>query len=286
MGEEFVKLSRLFPRIFVKHSEKDGLRASKRPLAKSYGKKYNEKRKLCAVTELQYSTGETEMKKSLIAIGALLCLLTGCASRMTEIPTPVKTDTPPAAAKQDTEIKTLEELTMNAIQATITMEDGGVISLDLYYELAPQSVRNFVYLARSGFYDGLKFHRIMEGFMIQGGDPNGTGTGGPGYCIKGEFKKNGVSNDLKHERGVLSMARSDANDSAGSQFFIMHADYFDLDGLYAAFGRVTGGMDVVDKLAKTPNSGSNGAVAEENKPVIKTVTIDSDMELPEPEMLK
>ena len=173
----------------------------------------------------------------------------------------------------------------NTIPATITMEDGGVIVLELYPDLAPQSVRNFVYLARQGFYDGLKFHRIMKDFMIQGGDPDGNGTGGPGYHIKGEFEQNGFTNDLKHKRGVLSMARSSAFDSAGSQFFIMHGDYPSLDGGYAAFGQVTSGLEVVDKIAATPNSGPNGAVSESNKPVIATITIDSDIELPEPDKL-
>ena len=171
------------------------------------------------------------------------------------------------------------------ITATITMEDGGIITIELYPDVAPQSVRNFVYLARKGFYDGLKFHRIMSGFMIQGGDPEGMGFGGPGYTIKGEFQQNGFKNDLKHTRGVLAMARSNDFDSAGSQFFIMHADSPFLDGSYAAFGRVTGGMDVVDKIAGTPNSGSNGAVAEENKPVMKAVVIESDIELPEPDRI-
>jgi len=179
-----------------------------------------------------------------------------------------------------------EELSMDVIKATITMEDGGVITLELYHDLAPQSVRNFVYLARQGFYDGLKFHRIMKGFMIQGGDPNGDGSGGPGYSIKGEFANNGVSNDLKHLRGVISMARSTDCDSAGSQFFIMHADVAELDGDYAAFGKVTSGMEVVDRIAQTPNSGYNGAVAEKDKPVIKSITIDDDVELPEPEKIK
>ena len=178
-----------------------------------------------------------------------------------------------------------EEVMEGNIQATITMEDGGVITLELYPDIAPQSVRNFVYLARQGFYDGLKFHRIMNGFMIQGGDPDGDGTGGPGYSIKGEFSENGFTNDLKHTRGVISMARSGHPDSAGSQFFIMHADSPGLDGKYAAFGKVTGGMDVVDRIADTPNSGSNGAVAPENMPVIKSITIDSDVELPEPDKL-
>jgi len=179
----------------------------------------------------------------------------------------------------------LAELTKNTIQATITMEDGDKIVLELYPDLAPQSVRNFVYLARQGFYDGLTFHRIMKGFMIQGGDPAGNGSGGPDYSIKGEFKQNGFTNDLSHKRGVLSMARSQNPNSAGSQFFIMHADNTSLDGSYAAFGKVTSGMDVVDKIADTPNSGSNGLVAEENKPVIKTITIDDKTDLPEPDKL-
>jgi peptidyl-prolyl cis-trans isomerase B (cyclophilin B) len=172
------------------------------------------------------------------------------------------------------------------MQATITMEDGGVIVLELYPDLAPQSVRNFVFLARDGFYDGLKFHRIMKNFMIQGGDPDGNGGGGPGYNIKGEFAENGIANDLKHTRGVLSMARRNEPDTAGSQSLIMHGENAGLDGKYAAFGRVLSGMDVVDRLAATPNSGANGAVAEENKPVIRTITIDDDRELPEPNRLK
>ena len=173
------------------------------------------------------------------------------------------------------------------IKATITMESGGIIELELYPKIAPQSVFNFVYLARQGFYDGLKFHRIMKGFMIQGGDPEGTGGGGPGYSIKGEFAINGVNNPLLHERGVISMARQGdpAYDSAGSQFFIMHADYPGLNGSYAAFGKVVSGMDVVDLVADTPNSGPNGAVAEEDKPIIKSITIDDDIELPEPNRL-
>jgi len=166
------------------------------------------------------------------------------------------------------------------------MENGGVIELELYPDLAPQSVRNFVYLTRKGFYDGLTFHRIMKGFMIQGGDPDGAGTGGPGYTIKGEFSENGVPNDLKHTRGVLSMARRSEPDTGGSQFFIMHDANAGLDGKYAAFGMVLSGMDVVDEIADTPNSGPNGAVADKDKPVIKTITIDDDRVLPEPDMLK
>ena len=132
---------------------------------------------------------------------------------------------------------------------TITMADGGRIVCELYPEKAPQSVRNMIALANKGFYDGLIFHRVISGFMIQGGCPKGTGTGGPGYCIKGEFKLNGVKNNLSHKRGVVSMARAQSPNSAGSQFFIMHEDGEFLDGQYAAFGKVVAGMDVVDKIA-------------------------------------
>ena len=223
------------------------------------------------------------MKWHIIALCVALCFTAGCTPRAEETP---KAEEKPAEPTLNTQLKSWEDLTMNTIQATITMEDGGEIVLELYPDLAPQAVQNFVYLARQGFYDGLKFHRIMKGFMIQGGDPDGNGTGGPGYTIKGEFAKNGFTNELKHIRGVLSMARSSDLDSAGSQFFIMHGDSPALDGGYAAFGRVISGLDVVDKIAGTPNSGSNGAVAEVNKPVMKTVTIDDDIELPEPDKLK
>ena len=136
---------------------------------------------------------------------------------------------------------------------TIEMEDGGVIKAELYPELAPNTVNNFLSLVQSGFYDGLIFHRVIPGFMIQGGDPQGTGMGGPGYRIKGEFKHNGFSkNNLKHTRGVLSMARSMMPDTAGSQFFIMHDKAPHLDGEYAAFGMVIEGMDEVDKIASAP----------------------------------
>ena len=132
---------------------------------------------------------------------------------------------------------------------TIEMEDGGIIRAELYPEIAPNTVRNFISLVKKGFYDGVIFHRVIPGFMIQGGCPDGNGMGGPGYCIKGEFAANGVPNDLRHTRGVLSMARAQPMDSAGSQFFIMHQDAPHLDGQYAAFGKVVAGMDVVDKIA-------------------------------------
>ena len=131
----------------------------------------------------------------------------------------------------------------------ITMENGAVMEGELYPEIAPQSVANFIDLAEHNYYDGLIFHRVIPGFMIQGGCPDGTGMGGPGYCIKGEFFFNGFKNDLRHKRGVLSMARAQSPNSAGSQFFIMHADSKHLDGKYAAFGKVTSGLDVVDAIA-------------------------------------
>ena len=133
----------------------------------------------------------------------------------------------------------------------ITMQNGGTIRIELDKTAAPITVENFEKLASKGFYDGLTFHRVIPGFMIQGGCPEGTGMGGPGYSIKGEFSANGVENPIKHERGVISMARAQSPDSAGSQFFIMHADAPYLDGQYAAFGRVVSGMEVVDEIANT-----------------------------------
>ena len=131
---------------------------------------------------------------------------------------------------------------------TIEMENGGVMKAELYPEIAPNTVNNFISLVKQGFYDGVIFHRVIPGFMIQGGDPKGVGVGGPGYTIHGEFAANGFKNDLKHDRGVLSMARTMAPNSAGSQFFIMHEDSPHLDGQYAAFGKVIEGIEVVDKI--------------------------------------
>lgn len=167
---------------------------------------------------------------------------------------------------------------------TIEMENGGVITAELYPEIAPQSVYNFIALANSGFYDGIIFHRVISGFMIQGGDPTGTGMGGPGYCIKGEFLFNGIENNLKHKRGVLSMARAQNPNSGGSQFFIMHQDYPSLDKQYAAFGKVTSGMEVVDAIAKTKVD-RNDRPLEEQK--MKSVRVDTQgVEYPEPKKLK
>lgn len=156
---------------------------------------------------------------------------------------------------------------------TIEMENGGVIKAELYPEIAPNTVANFVTLVDSGFYNGLIFHRVIPGFMIQGGDPQGTGMGGPGYTIKGEFARNGFrQNNLRHVRGVLSMARSMMPNSAGSQFFIMHADAPHLDGDYAAFGMVTEGMDVVDRIAGTPTGFQDRPVQEQR---IKSASVET-----------
>lgn len=155
---------------------------------------------------------------------------------------------------------------------TITMENGGVMKLELYPEIAPNTVRNFIDLVKKGFYNGLIFHRVISGFMIQGGDPDGRGTGGPGYSIKGEFSGNGFPNHLKHTRGVISMARSMRPDSAGSQFFIMHQDSPHLDGQYAAFGKLLEGEDVLDAIAATRTGWGDKPVEPQQ---MKTVTVDT-----------
>ena len=167
---------------------------------------------------------------------------------------------------------------------TFTMEDGSVMKAELYPDIAPQSVYNFISLISKGFYNGLTFHRVIRGFMIQGGDPDGNGSGGPGYCIKGEFNSNGFKNDLKHTAGVLSMARTSIPDTAGSQFFLMHKDSPHLDGEYAAFGKVIEGLEVVDKIACTA---TNPFTDKPLKPqVMKIVTVDTfGVDYPEPDKL-
>ena len=173
---------------------------------------------------------------------------------------------------------------------TIEMEDstlgGGVIKAELYPDIAPQAVFNMIALANSGFYDGVGFHRGIPGFMAQGGDPDGTGGGGPGYCIKGEFASNGVSNSLKHTRGVLSMARKSVpNDSAGSQFFLMVADAPHLNGGYAAFGKVIEGIEVADAIVQLPKQAANSELLQ-NQPKMKTVRVETfGVTYPEPEKL-
>lgn len=195
------------------------------------------------------------MKRFFPLLLILLLLLTGCTAK---------------DATQDGVI-TSSSLT-GTYYVQIDVKDYGSITAELYADIAPITVENFLNLVDSGFYNGLTFHRIISGFMIQGGDPNGDGTGGAETKIKGEFSQNGVENNLKHTRGVLSMARSSAHDSASSQFFIMHAAAPHLDGAYAAFGCVLSGMDVVDAICKnTPVTNSNGGVATANQPIIERI---------------
>ena len=164
---------------------------------------------------------------------------------------------------------------------TIEMENGSVIKAELYPQVAPNTVNNFISLVKKGFYDGVIFHRVISGFMLQGGDPDGTGMGGPGYSIKGEFTQNGFQNDLKHEPGVLSMARTMMPNSAGSQFFIMHEAAPHLDGAYAAFGKVTEGMDVVNAIAAVPTNYNDRPLETQR---MKKVTVETfGAEYPEPE---
>lgn len=167
---------------------------------------------------------------------------------------------------------------------TIEMENGAKIEIELYPDVAPNTVNNFVSLVRQGFYDGTIFHRVIPGFMIQGGDPTGTGTGGPGYAIKGEFRANGFPNDLKHTRGVVSMARTSLPDSAGSQFFIMVADAPHLDGQYAAFGKVVSGMEEVDRIVSVPRNAQDRPHEEQR---MAKVTVDEKGgTYPEPEKVE
>lgn len=164
---------------------------------------------------------------------------------------------------------------------TFEMENGDIMKAELYPEIAPNTVNNFISLVQNGFYDGLIFHRVIRGFMIQGGCPDGTGMGGPGYTIKGEFSQNGFVNDLRHTEGVLSMARAMHPDSAGSQFFIMHKNSPHLDGAYAAFGKITEGMDIVNKIAETATDYSDRPLEEQK---MKKVTVDTmGVEYPAPE---
>ena len=164
---------------------------------------------------------------------------------------------------------------------TIEMENGDIMKAELYPEIAPNTVNNFISLIRKGFYDGIIFHRVIEGFMLQGGDPDGTGTGGPDYSIRGEFTQNGFENNLAHDPGVLSMARTMAPDSAGSQFFIMHKKSPHLDGAYAAFGKITEGMDIVNKIAEVPTDYNDRPMETQR---MKTVTVDTfGTEYPAPE---
>ncbi len=176
----------------------------------------------------------------------------------------------------------MSQNTQNPI-VTFTMKTGDIIKAELYPDVAPVSVNNFISLINAKFYDGLIFHRVIKGFMIQGGDPEGTGMGGPGYSIRGEFKQNGFDNNLRHTEGVLSMARSMHPDSAGSQFFIMHKTYPSLDGAYAAFGKVIEGMEVVNRIAETATDYEDRPLEDQ---VMQEVVVDTfGVEYPEPEKL-
>lgn len=175
-----------------------------------------------------------------------------------------------------------EEIMSNPI-VTITMQNGDVMKAELYPDIAPNTVHNFISLIRKGYYDGLMFHRVIRGFMIQGGCPEGNGTGGPGYGIQGEFSANGIKNDLKHTAGVLSMARAMDPDSAGSQFFIMHKDAPHLDGSYAAFGKITEGMDVVNRIAETATDYNDRPLTPQ---IMATVTVETfGVDYPEPKTM-
>ncbi|MBQ6446357.1 peptidylprolyl isomerase [Cytobacillus oceanisediminis] len=195
------------------------------------------------------------------SLSILLLLLSGCGTKNTE----------PLNEGEKSQGKAISSDEYPIV--TIIMEDDSKIKVELYPDKAPNTVNNFISLVNQGFYDGLIFHRVIPDFMIQGGDPKGNGTGGPGYSIKGEFSENGFENDLKHERGVISMARSQMPDSAGSQFFIMVADAPHLDGEYAPFGKVIEGMDVVDKIVSTDRDENNDKPLKEMK--MKQVTVDT-----------
>lgn len=220
------------------------------------------------------------MKKfivSFLCAGVLALSLTGCGSKQ-EDPAPADADQAADPEGNDADADDPEaadeDLLSGLHHVEIEIEDYGTISLELDADTAPVSVTNFIQLADDGFYDGLTFHRIIEGFMMQGGDPNGDGTGGSDRNIKGEFANNGVENDISHVRGVISMARAMDPDSASSQFFIVHQDSTFLDGDYAAFGHVTEGIEVVDEVCTSaqPTDG-NGSITPEAQPVIKTIKV-------------
>lgn len=206
-----------------------------------------------------------------------IAVFTGCGEKESGSKASSQTTTSAnsqATTKASSEASKDENLLSGKFTAVIDIKDYGKITLELDADTAPITVTNFVNLAKDGFYDGLTFHRIIDGFMMQGGDPLGTGIGGSDQEIKGEFSANGVKNDISHKRGVISMARSQAYNSASSQFFIVHKDSTFLDGQYAGFGHVTDGMDIVDKIcSETPVVDNNGTVAEGKKPVINTIKI-------------
>lgn len=229
---------------------------------------------------------------SIIAIMALVvCMFAGCGSKKSNTSSNANSGTSSSESAKQEETAVPESTESTDAGSDISSSDDtkqlsgkhhvvikvkkyGNIKVELDADTAPISVTNFVNLAKKGFYDGLTFHRIIDGFMIQGGDPSGDGTGGSDKTIKGEFSDNGVENNISHVRGTISMARSSENDSASSQFFIVQSDSTYLDGQYAGFGTVTSGMDIVDKICKdTPVTDSNGTVEKENQPVIEKITV-------------
>lgn len=229
---------------------------------------------------------------SIIAIMALVvCMFAGCGSKKSNTSSNANSGTSSSESAKQEETAVPESTESTDAGSDISSSDDtkqlsgkhhvvikvkkyGNIKVELVADTAPISVTNFVNLAKKGFYDGLTFHRIIDGFMIQGGDPSGDGTGGSDETIKGEFSDNGVENNISHVRGTISMARSSENDSASSQFFIVQSDSTYLDGQYAGFGTVTSGMDIVDKICKdTPVTDSNGTVEKENQPVIEKITV-------------
>lgn len=229
---------------------------------------------------------------SIIAIMALVvCMFAGCGSKKSNTSSNANSGTSSSESAKQEETAVPESTESTDAGSDISSSDDtkqlsgkhhvvikvkkyGNIKVELDADTAPISVTNFVNLAKKGFYDGLTFHRIIDGFMIQGGDPSGDGTGGSDETIKGEFSDNGVENNISHVRGTISMARSSENDSASSQFFIVQSDSTYLDGQYAGFGTVTSGMDIVDKICKdTPVTDSNGTVEKENQPVIERITV-------------
>ena len=216
----------------------------------------------------------------LLTLAFAATMLAGCGSKTDTTDTTETTEATSAAdetsdgAADTADTSEDGELLTGLHHVTIDVQDYGTISLELDADTAPISVTNFINLANEGFYDGLTFHRIISGFMIQGGDPNGNGTGGSEKTIKGEFSANGVENDISHVRGVISMTRANDPDSGSSQFFIVHEDSTFLDGQYAAFGHVTDGMDVVDAICEAvPVQDNNGTVAAADQPVITAVTV-------------
>ncbi|WP_172199372.1 peptidylprolyl isomerase [Saccharibacillus qingshengii] len=214
-----------------------------------------------------------------------LLVLAACGTKAPQASAPAGTETPGKEAGTPASTEPAPGSEGKPV-VTIEMDNGGIIKLELYPEIAPNTVNNFISLVKSGFYDGVAFHRIVPGFVIQGGDPEGTGGGGPGYAIKGEFTSNGFDNTLLHTEGVLSMARTEEPDSAGSQFFIMLADQPSLDEQYAAFGKVIEGMDVVQAIAALPVDGKDKPTSAEGA-TMKTVTVDTlGKEYPEPEKIQ